>query len=125
MSRWYEVSVTVAGFNRRRKARIIAACVEEWGFGEDDFTEDGDIPAKRNPVLRATAQERLCGGESEEEFADRLAGAIWKANKDYCAVTIHATYLEQLPCEIHERNQRHYKTWLKEQKGGKKEAVGF
>mgnify|MGYP001184889729 CR=1 FL=1 len=120
MSRWYEMSVTVAGFNRKRKARIVAECMQEWGFGAEDFAEHGRGSPEVKPVLRATARDNLCGGESEEDFADRIAGAIWKANGAYCEVTVHATYLEGLPCGAHVRGKSHYKEWDKERRSSKK-----
>lgn len=114
MSRWYEMSVTVAGFDRRKKRRIIAECTEEWGFGKEDFTEDGRSPGTPVPVLRATAQDHLCGGETEEEFADRFSRTIWKVNGRYCEVTIQATCLENLPSETHLRDEDDYRRWRRE-----------
>ena len=45
--------------------------------------------------LRASAQDWLAGGESEEQFTERLSVAIWRANGAYCEVSVDATYLEE------------------------------
>ena len=114
------------GSGRRRtwsteqKARIVAECIQEWGFGAEDFAEHGRGSPEVKPVLRATARDNLCGGESEEDFADRIAGAIWKANGAYCEVTVYATYLESLPCETHVRGERQYKEWDRGRRSPKK-----
>jgi len=94
--------------------------MQEWGFGAEDFAKDGRGSLKDKPVLRATARDNLCGGESEEEFADRLAGTIWKANGAYCEVTVYATYLESLPCETHVCGKSHYEKWDKARRSPKK-----
>jgi hypothetical protein len=92
MSRAYEMSVTISGHELARIETIKAAAGEEWPF--QDWCDNGED-------LTASAEGQLCGGESEEEFTERLSLAIWKANGAYCAVTVDATYLESLPYETH------------------------
>lgn len=53
-------------------------------------------------------QSSLTAGETEEEFADRIAKAIWEANGEYCDVTVHATYLESLPLNTYFRSEDDY-----------------
>ena len=55
----------------------------------------------------------LCGGETEEEFTGRIAEAIWDALGYYVSVTVTATYLENLPCESHCREEEEYAGYLK------------
>jgi hypothetical protein len=92
MSRHYEMSVEITSFQPERTDAITAAAGEEWPF--DDWNE-------YEGKLTASAEDSLCGGESEEEFAERLSLAIWKANTGFCEVTVRATYLEELPYEEH------------------------
>ena len=92
MSRAYEMSVTIASYDPTRIEKIKAAAGEEWSFL--DWYDCGED-------LTASAEGRLCGGESEEEFTERLTVAIWKANCAHCEVTVNATYLESLPYETH------------------------
>ena len=41
----------------------------------------------------------LCGGETDQQFAERLTRAIWIANGGSCEIEVNATYLEDLPHE--------------------------
>ena len=92
MSRHYEMRVQIVGHRPENTAAIQEAAAQEWPFVEW-FDED--------ETLTAWAEDNLYGGEREEEFTDRLAVAIWRANGAYCAVTVDATYLEELPFETH------------------------
>ena len=93
MSRCYNMAVTITGAVRDRIDTIKQAAEDEWAFDAWFLDDDG--------VLTASADERLCGGETEEEFAQRLAKAIWEANGDYCRVGVDATCLEDLPYETY------------------------
>lgn len=94
MSRAYEMSVEISGHDPERADAIRAAAAGQWGFNDADwYAVDG--------MLTASAQGSLCGGESEEQFTERITTAIWQANGAYCEVTIDATYLESLPYETH------------------------
>ena len=102
------VEITGVGPGRRHLA--IAACCKEWGFVAGDF--DDAFPSDRDArKLTACAEGALCGGETEEGFADRIAQAVWEANGGYCQVTVRATYLEPPPCEEHVRDERHFEAW--------------
>ena len=104
MSRHYSMSIEIEGIVPERQAEIEndANCI--WSF-EDWVLHNG--------LLCAYGDSSLCGGETEEEFTDRLAKAIWQANKAYCQVTVTATYLEDLPCEEHLRDEDDYAQWQK------------
>lgn len=111
MSIFYEMTVTITGYKPIRKDKVIEAAMAEWEI--DDFF-DSDTNA-----IQGTGQSNLCGGESEEEFADRIAAAIWKANKGPCEVEVHATYMENLPCDTHTRGAKEYAVLMKSKKGKK------
>jgi len=93
------MGVQISGFDPEYVEAIKDAAFEEWTF---DAWDDHD------GVLRSCADGCLCAGETEEEFADRLAKAIWKANGAFCPVEVQATYLDQLPYEEHCRNEDDY-----------------
>ena len=104
MSRLYDMTVDISGHDTANVSQIQAAAGGEWPF--DDWwlsEEDADEPG-----MQASAQGSLCGGESEEEFVARLSVAIWRANGSYCQVVVDATYLENLPYEIHTLDESDY-----------------
>jgi hypothetical protein len=98
MSRFYEMSVEVSGHDPAKVPQIQAAAEEQWPFDDWWLSGNGDQGAAE---MRASAQDSLCGGESEEEFTERLSVAIWRANGSFCQVVVDATYLENLPYETH------------------------
>ena len=99
MSRYYNMSVAVTDARPDRFEKIGAAASAEWAF--DDWQEhDG--------VLTASADDRLCGGETEEEFAERLAKTVWAANGGPCQVDVTATCLEELPSESYSLDESDY-----------------
>ncbi len=66
--------------------------------------------------MRASSDGVLTGGESEEEFAERVARAVVKANGGPCEVEITATYLEDIPTETYSFARGDYQR-LAEQRG--------
>ena len=66
--------------------------------------------------LTASADGQLCGGETESEFADRLAAAVWSANGAYCGVTVRNTYLDDLPYCTHTMQETDYRVWRRRSK---------
>lgn len=118
MSRAYEMTVEIKDYKARNLPKIIRACCEEWDFDADDFTRQRTDPLKRRyDTVIATAQDNLCGGEQEHEFAKRLAVAIWKANGGFCPVEVRAVYLEELPYETYTYDEDDFKA-----SGGEHEA---
>jgi len=67
--------------------------------------------------MQASAEHSLAGGESEEEFTERLAVAIWRANGGFCEVVVSATFLENLPYEIHMLDEDDYERLMKANTG--------
>ena len=99
MSRSYSMFVRIAGIAPGRVEAVKVAACEEWSF--DDWHD-------HEGTFSAVADGSLCAGETEEDFADRLAEAIWKANEAFCAVEIQATYLDMIPHEDHSRDEEDY-----------------
>jgi len=96
------MTVEIKDYKARNLNKIVRTCRKEWNFAPDDFIRERTDPLKkRYNKLVATAQGSLCLGEKEQEFADRLVRAIWKANGGYCYVEVHATYLENLPYDTY------------------------
>ena len=90
MSRYYNMFVRVVGANPDRFDAIKDAASAEWEFENwDQFRGE----------LTASADDRLCGGETEQQFAERLAKAVWTASGGPCEVEVKATYLEDTPYE--------------------------
>jgi len=90
MSRYYNMTVTVTGAAAEHRDAVKAAAEAEWSF--DDWNEyDG--------ALTASADGKLCAGETDRQFAERLARFIWTANRGPCQVDVKAAYLEDLPYE--------------------------
>jgi hypothetical protein len=105
MSRFYEMSVEISGHDPAKATEIRAAAEEEWPF--DDW-RGCPWDESQGTAMHASAQHQLCGGESEEQFTERLSVAIWRANDGFCEVVVNATYLEELPYEIHSLDQADY-----------------
>ena len=103
MSRYYGMSLIIERVAPDRIRYVKRSARHEWPF-EDWHLFEGD--------LSSYGESNLCGGEGEEEFADRLAHAIWRANKKFCEVIVNATYLEELPHETHIRSKAEYRAWL-------------
>lgn len=103
MSRFYEMAVEVSDHDPAKVAEIQAAAEQEWPLA--DWWCAGDDDAA---TMHASGQSSLCGGETEEEFTERLSLAIWRANGGYCRVSVDATYLENLPYETHELDESDY-----------------
>ena len=78
------------------KSEAIQAAAEgEWPFEDWQFTDKNG--EQTLSCLYGQADGWLTGGESEEEFSECLARAIWQANGEFCKVDVTAVYLEELP----------------------------
>ena len=66
---------------------------------------------------RHPQRHSFAGGETEEEFTERLAVAIWRANGGYCEVIVNATFLENLPYEIHTLDEDDYERLIQPNTG--------
>ena len=104
MSRYYRMDVEVLKYDTARMEDVVDACNGEWEFnleGPTDLIGDGS--------LRGTGEDCLYGGESPEEFAQRLSKAVWKANGGFCEVYVRCYDLENIPCESYEYDEETFK----------------
>jgi hypothetical protein len=99
MSRAYDMYLQVAQFQPERREGIKAAARAIWDF---EWFCDA-------PTLEGFGESSLCGGEREDQFADRLAKGIWAANGGFCSVIVTATYLDDLPKETYEFDEEAFK----------------
>ena len=104
MSCSYDMTVRIRGVKRDRVVAVKEAAEREWAF---DAWYPLDYP--HNPTsLASDGSGNLCGGETEEEFAERLAKAVWKANGGYCEVEVRMLCLDCLPYETHVLDEDDY-----------------
>ena len=114
MSRSYEMDVEISGYDPAKVSQIQAAAENEWPFSDWWCSDEEDPDAAE---LQSSAQDRLGGGESEEQFTERLSVAIWRANGGYCEVTVRATFLEELPYEVHMLDEEDYERLMQPNPG--------
>jgi len=107
MSRAYEMHVDIEGYEPERAEAVKNAANNEWPF--DGWYEEE--VSEHEHCLSAYGQCQLGGGETEDEFAQRLAIAIWKANQRSCCVIVQATFMEELPYESYILDEEDYKRW--------------
>ena len=112
MSRYYEIKIEITGVNESRKEAIQQACSEEWSFDDDDWQcNDGLIPSVLS--MEVTGLGFLCGGETENDFAQRISKTIWEANGTFCPITVNAFNLDELPYEHYEMGKDIYQKAMK------------
>lgn len=110
MSRLYEMSICVEGHNPDCAEKIKDAINDHWLIEHMD-----EYSLNSGPEIHASGTSSLCGGESEEEFAERLSIDVWRANDgNYCDVTVKAVYLEDLPNTIHKLDEGTYEEYKAE-----------
>ena len=114
MSRSYEMTVRIRGANPDRVEVVKEAARFEWGFN-DWYPLDHPDDAQN---FAADAQSSLCGGETEEEFAERLARAVWEANGGYCEVEVQAVCLDDIPYESYLLDEDRYEELVGNASGG-------
>jgi hypothetical protein len=117
MSRFYNMTVTISRQDSARLDAIKTSAKAEWPF--DDWSDNG---GDGNDSPTASAEGFLSGGESEEQFIERLSVAVWKANGAYCDVIVDATFLESLPYETHHLDEADYQRLIKGTPMAKKES---
>ena len=100
MSRYYEITVVVTEYKPSKAVAIKEAIEQEWNF--TDWCEYDNR-------LTSSADGNLCGGESEYDFAVRLAKVAWQANSGFCEISVRSTFLEDLPYEEHCFDEQHYR----------------
>lgn len=102
MSRTYEMDVVIRDVLPSDVRAVKSAAQDVWEFQNWYY---------HNRELSAFGVSTLTGGESEDEFADRLAETIWDVIDKFCTVEVKAFYLENLPCEDHVRGADEYEEW--------------
>jgi hypothetical protein len=100
--------VEIKNFNPLKKEWIQTAADGEWEF--EGWWEDPNNGA----FMSATGDDVLTGGEGDDEFAQRLSMAVWKANGGFCKVMVVSTYMENLPCEAFELTEEDCKKLCEE-----------
>lgn len=105
MSRWYRMGITVRDFEEDKYGAISAAVTGAWDI-EDTYK--GEVDGLR--FIEFVGEDRLAGGETEEEFAARVRDAVWKA-AGRCRVAVIATCLEDLPFEQYVFSKEEFDTW--------------
>ncbi len=108
MARGYEMAIEISGIERERRKNVRKAVQKEWNIEVFDFD-------RRDAF--ASGQGSLCGGESEEEFAERLTRAIWQANGAYCQMAVKVTYLEEIPFETYSFDRKAYQRFRRMERG--------
>jgi hypothetical protein len=99
MSRYFSMFVRISGANPDRTEAVQNAAAGEWSF---------DAWHESSGILTSGGDGQLGGGESDDEFSQRLAKAIWAANGGFCEVELHSTYLDDLPYESFNFDQNDY-----------------
>ena len=86
MSKNNGVKIEAQGLNESRLERIRDALCDAWDIEEDEihFTQGPRYFAS----MRAVAAIVSDATESESEFAERMAGIVWKANGRRCPIRI-------------------------------------
>jgi hypothetical protein len=108
------MAVEISGYDPDKASEIQAAAEREWPFSDWWLAGNED---ESEPKMQASAEHSLAGGESEEEFTERLSLAIWRANGGFCEVVVSATFLENLPYEIHTLDEDDYERLMKANTG--------
>ncbi len=113
MSRCFKMRVTVRRYRPERMMDICGALLAQWDFDPSEFPDKGDPPPE---ALDVTGVDDLGGGMADDEFATRLAQAVWVANGAYCEVEVQSTDLDAAPpSTIHGWNEDEYREWLHKQ----------
>jgi hypothetical protein len=116
MSSLFNMRVIITKHDESKEKEIIAAANEEWNFDDEPETRETDYYGKPDHQLILSGNSYLGGGEVEQEFADRLAVAIYKANGKFCGVLVISTYLEELPTEEFKFELKDYRRLMKRKK---------
>ena len=113
MSEYYSMNVQVSGHNPQMATAIKAAATKEWPFADWEKEEN---------KLVCMAGDSLYAGEGDDDFAERLTLAIWRANEAYCEVVVEATLMEDLPFEEYQLDEDDYKRLIGRKRRSRKHA---
>ena len=109
MSRRYRMDVEVMKYDTEKVDAVVDALNGEW-----EFNVEGPTDLIGDEALGGTGESCLCGGESEEEFAQRVSKAVWAANGGFCEVYIRCYDLENIPCQTYEYDEETFKEMTSE-----------
>lgn len=111
MSRLYGMRFDISGYKPEKKIEIQEAINAEWET--DSWFDDSEIvvngESEKTDRVFAYGESWLCGGESEEEFSERIAKLVWEINGGYCYIEVSATYMEELPCDTYSFDEERFK----------------
>lgn len=86
MSEYFGVKIEVDGINEARIERIRDAVCKEWEFEEDEICFS---PSRLRLARMLAISMGVPGGmETQREFAERMAAAVWNPNGGYCEVKV-------------------------------------
>ena len=97
MSRYYEMSVTVAVKDISEADAVYEALCKEWNF--DDLEGPYSYKPEDRPKIWMCGRSNLCGGESEDEFVARCYRAVLKVLQRPTEINVVCSYLEDIPYE--------------------------
>ena len=106
MSRAYEMEIRVEGIKKDKIDAVLDFLEDAW-FDEvaDDTRMEIENGICDNPDGTIDFSMRqvgyLCGGEGENEWAERMYKGIREINDAKCKVEVEAVYLEDPPCETY------------------------
>lgn len=86
MSKYFGVKIEADGLNESRLEQIRDALCKEWDIEEDEI--HFQPRPKHTADLVAVTTGGPCAMETEIEFCERMAEAVWKANGRYCPVRV-------------------------------------
>ena len=97
MSRYYDMGVEIPGTIPAKRTEI------KKRQRTNGLLTIGGLRAKE--IMQASASDWLCGGETEEQFTERLSVAICAPTAVFAKSSVNATYLEEFPYETHTLDQ--------------------
>ena len=104
MSRLYGMTLSVKNHDHKKRNAILKEACTEWNFDTDVICVFKKDTPKEN-IFMEEAVNNLCGGESEDEFAERISKSVMRANKGPCNVTVHTVCYENIPRETFDHNE--------------------
>ena len=109
MSRAYRMEITVGDGDEEEGGLLTPIEVHSLA---DTIQGIWDVE-EESPVYHGVqlyyGENALYGGETEEEFTDRLSLAVWESLGRYIPIQVEATNLEHIPSESHSRDKEDYK----------------
>lgn len=104
MSQTYNMTLIVCGYVSEKVEAIRDEVNGEWEFDSwDKIKRSGE-----QSQLLGSGVGQLCGGETEQEFVDRMAKAIWRANGAFCEIEIQTVHLDDHLHDCHLVDQEDY-----------------